>query len=124
MDNPIKLFKTSKGQAQYFATYDAALGLWPILYESRFVTTPYGRTHVISCGPDDGFPLLLLHAGQASSTMWFPNIADLSGKFLCWPWTPPENPARAFHRGVMIQDAIVQPGLRAFWMNWEFPGHT
>jgi pimeloyl-ACP methyl ester carboxylesterase len=46
-----------------------------------FFTTPYGQTHVISYGPTDAFPLLLLHAGQASSTMWFPNIADLSTKF-------------------------------------------
>ena len=81
MDNPINLFKTPKGQAQYFAAYDAALEMWPVPHESRFVTTPYGRTHIISCGPEDAFPLVLLHAGQASSTMWFPNIAHLSAKF-------------------------------------------
>jgi pimeloyl-ACP methyl ester carboxylesterase len=81
MDTPIRLFKTSKGQAQYFAAYDAALQQWPVPHTSRFVTTPYGRTHVISCGPEDAFPLVLLHAGQASSTMWFPNIAPLSEKF-------------------------------------------
>jgi pimeloyl-ACP methyl ester carboxylesterase len=81
MDSPINLFKTFKGQAQYFAAYDAALELWPVPHESRFVTTPHGRTHVISCGSEDAFPLVLLQAGQASSTMWFPNIADLSRKF-------------------------------------------
>jgi pimeloyl-ACP methyl ester carboxylesterase len=81
MDGSINLFKTPKGQAQYFAAYDAAMQLWPVNFESRFVTTPYGQTHVISCGPEDAFPLVLLHAGQASSTMWFPNIASLSGKF-------------------------------------------
>jgi pimeloyl-ACP methyl ester carboxylesterase len=81
MDSSIKLFKTTKGQAQYFAAYDAALGLWPVPYESRFVTTPYGQTHILTCGPEDAFPLVLLHGGQASSTMWFPNIAALSGKF-------------------------------------------
>ena len=81
MNSPINLFKTSKGQLQYFAAYDAALRLWPVPHESRFVTTPYGRTHIISCGPEDAFPLVLLHAGQASSTMWFPNIAHLSEKF-------------------------------------------
>jgi pimeloyl-ACP methyl ester carboxylesterase len=81
MDNPPKLFKTTKGQTQYFAAYDAALQLWPVPHESRFVTTPYGQTHIISCGPKEAFPLVLLHAGQASSTMWFPNIAHLSEKF-------------------------------------------
>jgi len=81
MDNPIRLFKTSQGQAKYYAAYDAALQLWPVPYESRFVTSPYGRTHILSCGPENAFPLVLLHAGQASATMWFPNIADLSMKF-------------------------------------------
>jgi pimeloyl-ACP methyl ester carboxylesterase len=81
MENPINLFKTTKGQAQYYAAYDAALDLWPVPHESRLVTTRYGRTHVISCGQEDAFPLVLLHAGQASSTMWFPNIAVLSEKF-------------------------------------------
>jgi pimeloyl-ACP methyl ester carboxylesterase len=74
-------FKTQKGQSCYFAAYDSALQLWPIPHESHFVTTPYGQTHVIICGSKDSHPLLLLHAGQASSTMWFPNIANLSGKF-------------------------------------------
>ena len=81
MDSPINLFKTSKGQARYFAAYDAALGLWPVPYESRLVTTPYVQTHILSCESEDAFPLVLLHAGQASSTMWFPNVAPLSGKF-------------------------------------------
>jgi pimeloyl-ACP methyl ester carboxylesterase len=95
MDNSIKLFKTSKGQAQYFAAYDAALQLWPVPHESRFVTTPYGRTHIISCGPEDTFPLVLLHAGQASSTMWFPNIAQLSMKFHVLALDTPGEPGKS-----------------------------
>jgi pimeloyl-ACP methyl ester carboxylesterase len=45
------------------------------------VTTSYGQTHVISCGAKNAFPLVLLHGGYASSTMWFPSIADLAKKF-------------------------------------------
>jgi pimeloyl-ACP methyl ester carboxylesterase len=81
MDSPIDLFKTPAGQAKYFATYETALRLWSVPYETRLLTTPYGKTHVISCGPEDAYPLVLLHAGQASSTMWFPNIAQISDKF-------------------------------------------
>lgn len=81
MDSSIRLFKTSEGQSRYFAAYDSALKLWPLPYESCYVTTPYGRTHIISCGPPNAAPLILLHAGQASSTMWFPNVADLTKQF-------------------------------------------
>jgi hypothetical protein len=46
MDHIQKLFKTVNGQNKYMAAYDAALKLWPVPYESFFVTTPYGKTHV------------------------------------------------------------------------------
>jgi pimeloyl-ACP methyl ester carboxylesterase len=81
MSEKISAFKTAKGQAQYFAAYDAALNLWPVPHESCFATTLYGQTHVISCGVQDASPLVLLHGGYASSTMWFPNISDLARKF-------------------------------------------
>jgi pimeloyl-ACP methyl ester carboxylesterase len=95
MDSPINLFKTSKGQAQYFVAYDATMQLLPVPHESRFVTTPYGRTHFITCSPEDAFPLVLLHAGQASSTMWFPNIAQLCGKFHVLALDTPGEPGKS-----------------------------
>lgn len=95
MESPINLFKTPTGQARYFDAYDAALQLWPIPYESRFVTTPYGRTHYISTGPEDAFPLVLLHAGQASSTMWFPNIASLRERFHVLALDTPGEPGKS-----------------------------
>jgi pimeloyl-ACP methyl ester carboxylesterase len=95
MDSSINLFKTDKGQAQYYTTYEAAMQLWPIPYETSFITTPYGQTHVISCGPKEAFPLVLLHAGQASSTMWFPNIAHLSEKFHVLALDTPGEPGKS-----------------------------
>jgi pimeloyl-ACP methyl ester carboxylesterase len=81
MDCPIPLFKTAIGQAGYMAAYAAALDLWAVPHQSRLVLTDYGKTQVVSCGPEDAFPLVLLHAGQASSTMWFPNVAEVSLRF-------------------------------------------
>jgi pimeloyl-ACP methyl ester carboxylesterase len=79
--NQIHIFKTLEGQAQYLAAYEDSLRLWPVPYTSRYVSTPYGQTHVITCGSENAFPLLLLHGGYASSTMWFANIADFCAKF-------------------------------------------
>ena len=70
-----------EGQSQYLAAYEASLGLWPVPHTARLVPTSYGQTHVITCGPEDGFPLVLLHGGYASATMWYANIADLSLKY-------------------------------------------
>jgi pimeloyl-ACP methyl ester carboxylesterase len=81
MSKNISAFRSAEGESQYFAAYEAALKLWPVPYESFDVTTCYGRTHINACGPKDAYPLVLLHGGYASSTMWFPNISDLAGKF-------------------------------------------
>jgi pimeloyl-ACP methyl ester carboxylesterase len=93
MSGDIPAFRSPEGEARYFAAYDAALRLWPVPYESFDVTTCYGQTHVNACGSKDASPLVLLHGGYASSTMWFPNIADL---------------ARRFH--VLALDTIGEPG--------------
>jgi pimeloyl-ACP methyl ester carboxylesterase len=81
MSEKISAFKTEKGRLQYFTAYEATMELWPIPYEALGVTTSYGQTHVISCGAKDASPLVLLHGGYASLTMWFPNVADLAKKF-------------------------------------------
>ena len=72
------MFKTSEGQARYFAAYDATLGLWPVPRESLDVPTRFGATHVHACGPQDAPPLVLVPGQAVSSTMWYPNIAALS----------------------------------------------
>jgi pimeloyl-ACP methyl ester carboxylesterase len=81
LENHFPIFKTTEGQSQYMAAYEASLGLWPVPHTSCILPTSYGQTHVITSGPEDGFPLVLLHGGYASSTMWFANVADLSTKF-------------------------------------------
>jgi pimeloyl-ACP methyl ester carboxylesterase len=81
MSAEVSRFKSAIGEAQYLGAYDASMGLWPVPYESIDVTTRYGRTHINACGSREAFPVVLLHGGQASSTMWFPNVADLSSRF-------------------------------------------
>jgi pimeloyl-ACP methyl ester carboxylesterase len=69
---------TGQGQAEYFAAYDAVLAQWPVTVESVDLQSPYGTTHVHICGPRDGKPLVLLHGGGATSTVWFANVGELS----------------------------------------------
>lgn len=75
------IFKTPKGQAEYLAAYDRSLSLWPVAYDSLDVPTSFGKTHVLTCGPRQAPPLILLHVMSFSSTMWYPNIADLSQSY-------------------------------------------
>src|SRR3990172_10249442 len=75
------MFKTPEGQARCLAAYDATLALWPVPVESVDVPTRFGNTHVNACGPEGAPPLLLLHAFAISSTMWYPNVAELSRSY-------------------------------------------
>lgn len=74
-------FKTPEGEAAYFAAYEAAMSLWPVHYEEIEIPTQFGMTHVITSGPVDAPPLVLLHGMSMTSTMWSPNIVDFSKHF-------------------------------------------
>jgi pimeloyl-ACP methyl ester carboxylesterase len=71
-------FKTADRRAGYFAAYDAVLARWPVPVHGVDVPSGYGTTHVQLCGPPDASPLVLLHGGGATSTVWFANVAALS----------------------------------------------
>jgi pimeloyl-ACP methyl ester carboxylesterase len=71
-------FKSSAGEAAYFAQYDAAMKLWPVPYDEMDITDRFGVTHLIASGPSTASPLVLLHGYWATLTMWTPNIAEFS----------------------------------------------
>ena len=73
---------TLKDEKQtYVQAYNKSLTLWKVPFEEKEVKTNFGNAHVIICGPLNAEPLVLLHGMNASSTMWYPNIKDLSGKY-------------------------------------------
>lgn len=75
------VFPTKTGKAKYIKAYNNALKLWKVKYTEEDVKTSLGLGHVIVCGPVNGEPVVLFHGTDASSTMWFPNIAALSKKY-------------------------------------------
>ncbi|MCY8316315.1 alpha/beta hydrolase [Bacillus vallismortis] len=66
---------------RFCQAYDHSLSLWPIEPESFYVSTRFGKTHIMAKGPKDAPSLVLLHRGLFSSVMWYPNIAAWSSQF-------------------------------------------
>ena len=71
-------FKTARAEADYQASYDAALARWPQPVETLEVSDRFGCTHIHAAGPMDARPLVLVHGYGFTSTMWAPNVAALS----------------------------------------------
>jgi pimeloyl-ACP methyl ester carboxylesterase len=74
------VFKNEMAKNAYIAAYDRTLESWPVPYESKFVSTSYGKTHVLVSGPEDGEPIVLMHGKGDSATSWIANVAALSSK--------------------------------------------
>jgi pimeloyl-ACP methyl ester carboxylesterase len=51
---------------------------WSIPYESLFIPTSYGNTHVIAAGDKGLPPLIMLHGAGMGSTIWYKNVEPLS----------------------------------------------
>lgn len=80
MQTVVSNFKTQEGEQEYNKAYLHSLSFWDVEYESVYVETSFGDTHVFITGLEEGKPLILFHGFGFSSTMWYPNIKELSKK--------------------------------------------
>ncbi|MCY8718814.1 alpha/beta fold hydrolase [Bacillus sp. S10C12M] len=72
---------TAESGLRFYQAYDKSLSLWPIEPEAFYVSTRFGKTHIIASGPKDAPSLVLLHGGLFSSAMWYPNITAWSSQY-------------------------------------------
>lgn len=70
----ISLFKDPTLEQEYYRCYDKTLNEFGLPFESRFVPTTFGETHVLRFGEEGKKPLVLLHGMTMSSAMWYPNV--------------------------------------------------
>ncbi|MBB5393813.1 MULTISPECIES: alpha/beta fold hydrolase [unclassified Herbaspirillum] len=90
------IFRTLDAERLALARYRDLLDEWPVPHTRRMVPSGIGETFVLSCGPSDGPPLVLLHGAQANAASWLADAAT---------W--------ARHFRVHILDMPGQPGLSA-----------
>jgi pimeloyl-ACP methyl ester carboxylesterase len=63
---------------EFAQAYEKTLDQWPADVEVSDLRSEYGTTRVLTTGPPDAPPLVLLPGGGATATVWFANVAALS----------------------------------------------
>jgi pimeloyl-ACP methyl ester carboxylesterase len=74
----LPVFVTEENRARLMAIYDEGLRHWPVAFETFFVDTRFGRTHVIASGDPASPPLLMTHPMGVDAFVWSSIIAPLS----------------------------------------------
>jgi len=64
------IYRSQDARDRLLEIYEERLRDWPIPFEEIDVDTSYGTVHVVASGPQDGEPVLLLHASELSATSW------------------------------------------------------
>jgi pimeloyl-ACP methyl ester carboxylesterase len=78
------IYRRPEVKAALDRIYAEKLGQWPPPVEERYITTPFGPTHLLVNGPPDAPPLVLLPGMSVTALMWLPNIAAFSQHFRCY----------------------------------------
>ncbi|MEL6836507.1 MAG: alpha/beta hydrolase [Bacteroidota bacterium] len=74
-------FKSEAGRTEILALYDKKLAELDIDYESQFVPTPFGETHVIRSGDPANPPLILLHGSNGCAPIALQTYPNLSSAY-------------------------------------------
>ncbi|MFW3171247.1 alpha/beta fold hydrolase [Geodermatophilus sp. CPCC 206100] len=75
--------------------YDVAAARWPRGSSAVDVPTSWGRTHVLVAGPAGADPVVLLHGGGATATVWSGVAGALAGRFRVLAPDQPGDPGRS-----------------------------
>ena len=73
------IYRSEEARDRLMEIYEERLSEWPIPFEEIDVATSYGTVHVVASGPQDGEPVLLLHASELSATSWGANLEAFGG---------------------------------------------
>ena len=75
------IYRSPEGEARILALYDSALSELEPAHSSLTLDTSHGRTHLLTLGPDDAPPLLLLPGGNFLNPTCCSWLSPLAGEY-------------------------------------------
>lgn len=74
----LPVFVTANNRTRLMAIYDDALDRWPVPFETFFVETRYGKTHVVASGDPAALPVVMTHPMGVGGFVWSSIIEAVS----------------------------------------------
>lgn len=78
---PKQVFSNDSAKQEFLNLYDSTLNTWDFEYQSQYIETKHGKTHVISAGNDTMPVIVLLHGFSGTSLIWHKTINELHKKY-------------------------------------------
>ena len=75
------IYRSEKGKNEILELYNQYWNRLELALEHQTVSTRFGDTHVVVCGPADGEPVLVFHGGNVVSPISFAWLAGLCREF-------------------------------------------
>ena len=75
--NAAGIYRSDEARRAVYESYDRLTAQWSVSCEDLDVETEYGSVHVLTAGPHDGTPVMLLHAASMGAPSWGPNAGPL-----------------------------------------------
>jgi pimeloyl-ACP methyl ester carboxylesterase len=80
-DQRFSLYKTTDGYQAIMSWYDDVLDMIECEFESQFVKTRFGHTHMLVAGPADAEPLILIPGVAGCAPLWRKQLPDFARHF-------------------------------------------
>lgn len=76
-DPKTSIYISEESRTGLMALYDECLQAWPEDSRSLFISTEYGKVHIIECGNANKPPLVMFHAASMGAHSWAENLDPL-----------------------------------------------
>jgi pimeloyl-ACP methyl ester carboxylesterase len=96
------IYRSEESKQELMAIYDNCMNDWPKDTKSHYITTQYGKVHVLECGNINNPPLVMLHAASMGAHSWAENLKPVLDHYHIYSFDNPGEGNRC-----ELNDALV-----------------
>ncbi|MBN1183656.1 MAG: alpha/beta hydrolase [Bacteroidales bacterium] len=71
------IYRSNEHKNVIFSIYDSCMQSWPENTKDLYITSKYGKVHVLECGNSSNPPLVMFHAASMGAHSWAENLEPI-----------------------------------------------